>query len=125
MAVGQDEHIYGFAKDDAKSLLSIAGKGTESEVILHQRVMGSKSGGAIFLTPGGGIGARSGSSSPWTPGTATCTLCEYYDDSGTIKIRTTSTTATVYNMVPASIGAGKLIQAKLIGGRWTVDVEPC
>lgn len=81
--------------------------------------------GSIYLTPGGGIAALTGSSTPWTPGVATCTKCEYYLDSSTVKIKSTSVTKPVYNMVKSAVGASKLIQTKLIQGKETVDVEDC
>lgn len=101
--------------------------GSTSEATVRPVLLGSAVdlGADIFLTPSGGIAARTGSSSPWTPGVATCTLCEYYVDAGTVKIRMTEITEPIYNMVPAAIGEYKLIQAKRIGGRRTIDVEPC
>lgn len=81
--------------------------------------------GSIYLTPGGGIAALTGSATPWTPGVATCTKCEYYLDGSTVKIRSTSETKSVYNMVKTAVGAAKLIQTKIIQGKETVDVESC
>lgn len=82
---------------------------------------------AHYLTPAGGIPARTGTASPWTPGVATCTRCEQYLDGGVLRIRTTTVTTQVYNDTPAvgGVGGNKLIQTKMIGGRRFVDEEPC
>lgn len=114
---------FGFRWETAKRLKAMAGI-TEGETpVTPGRVRTSY--GAIFLTPAGGISARTGTGSPWTPGVASCTYCEYYDDAGTIKIRTTSDSYNVYNMTTGTIAGSKLIQVKLIGGHWTIDVDPC
>lgn len=116
-------NTYGFRHETARRLKSVAG--------MNQGEVPSPGGpvrfsyAELFLTPPGGIPARTGTSTPWTPGVAVCTLCEYYDDGGTIKIRTTSETRSVYNTVPVLIDGDLLIQVKLIGGRWTIDVDPC
>ena len=81
-----------------------------------------------FYVGSGGIAARTGATTgPWTPGVATCTMCEYYLDGSTVKIRQTSPAINlpVYNDTPTAVVQNKLIQAKLIDGRWTIDVEPC
>lgn len=100
--------------------------GSTSDPTLRPVLLGSGAlgGGEFYLTPVGGIPGRTGSGSPWTPGVATCTLCEFYDDGGTIKIRTTATTDSVYNSA-GPVGASKLIQVKTIRGRKVVDVDPC
>jgi len=124
MAATRDEHVYGFNRADAYSLLSKVRTRFDTEDLEGRNPPIPLGSGAIFLTPSGGIAARSGSSSPWTPGSANCTLCELYDDSGTTKIRTTDTVLTVFNMA-GLIGGNKLVQAKLINGEWFVDVDPC
>lgn len=80
----------------------------------------------ICLPPEAGIPAASGD----TPGFATCTLYEFYDDAGTIKTQAVSPTATevVYNTVETPIGVGgtKIVQAKKNQqGYYMVDVDNC
>ncbi len=67
----------------------------------------------------------SGTSSPWTLGVATCTVCEIYLDASTVKVRTTSETDLVYNMTKTAVAANTLIQAKMIDGYWVIDTEDC
>ena len=120
-----DEKTYGFNKRDADSLIeSIGGK---AEVRHRRQPRSPGSSAFIYLTGGSGIGAATGSSTPWTPGSATCTKCEVYDDSGTIKIRTTSPaeTDTIYNSTNKTIAASVLIQVKRIGGYLFVDTASC
>lgn len=86
-------------------------------------------GGAAIVckTPSGGIPARNSGSEPHTLGSASCTLGEVYDDSGTIKMRSVSPAAseTVYNTVESAVAGNTWIQAKKINGFWCVDVEDC
>ena len=80
----------------------------------------------LAKTPGGGIAGSTGTG-PWTLGNATCTKCEVYDDSGTIKAREISPAVniTVYNSTDQTIAASVLIQCKKINGRWFVDAASC
>lgn len=76
-------------------------------------------GGGIqfYLTPSGGIPARSGS----TLGSATCTLLSL--DSGTRTV--TATTRTVYNDFLSAVGGSVDIAAALVDGIWVVIAEDC
>ena len=114
---------FGFRWATAKRLKSIAGTDMEEVDPTGRK---SRVEALLFLTPGGGIAARTGTG-PWTPGVASCSRCEYYLDSGTLKIRVVSPTESieVVNTVGVAIGASRLIQAKLINGRWTMDVDDC
>jgi len=117
---------FGFRWGTAKRLKQMAGtvqgeEGQSSEPIFRKV-------GMHFFTPSGGIPARSGGSTgPWTPGSADCVRCEYYMDGSTDKIRQTSPAISVkvFNASKNSIGGSLLIQAKLIDGRWTIDVDDC
>ncbi len=119
----KDEHVYGFSFNDANDLLAGRGGGTGREVRLHQRPSGSPS--RLFLTPVGGIPAMTGTSSPWTPGVASCTECEFYLDGSTMKIRTTSATFDVYNTTKTAVGGNTLIQTKMINNYIVIDTEDC
>jgi hypothetical protein len=76
----------------------------------------SHPGGLVAKSPGGGIGAMSGT----TPGSATCTL---YNFDGTSL--TAGDTDTVFNMASTAVAANKFLQVKSIQGHWFVDVEDC
>lgn len=77
----------------------------------------------IFLTPSGGIAARSGT----TPGSATCT--GYVIDNGSLTtFKDTSGsdyTATVYNISTTAATGSTYIQAKRSGCQWVADFEDC
>lgn len=75
-------------------------------------------GGEIqaFVTPAGGIAARSGS----TLGSATCTMLSL--TGGT---RSTGGTATVYNDFTSAVGGSVDIIAAKIDGIWVVIAEDC
>ena len=77
--------------------------------------------GKYALTPTGGIPAMTGSSFPFTPGSATCRLGEF---DGT-NIVDSGVDVTVWNGVPTMIAGNKLIQVKLIDGTNHADVVPC
>ena len=72
---------------------------------------------AHFVTPGGGIAARSGA----TLGSATCTLLSIADGTRS----TTATTATVYNNFTSAVGGSVDIVAAKIDGVWSVIAEDC
>lgn len=75
------------------------------------------------MTPSGGIPALSGTTAPYTPGSATCEIWKY---DGT-HIVDAGYTATVKNGVPTVIGAtqARLVQVKTIDDALWVDVDPC
>lgn len=118
-----DDKVVGFSPRDAERLLSLIVTG-ETPVRMYRPTGGMVN--IIAKTPVGGIAARTGSG-PWTPGVATCTLCEQYDDGGTWKIREKSPTedVVVYNSSPHALAASAPIQAKPIGGKYYVDVAEC
>lgn len=72
---------------------------------------------SIFLTPGGGIAAISGS----TLGSATCT--RYTVTAGTLTA--TTETVTVYNLMSSAIGAAAYIVAIPVNGIWLAIAEDC
>jgi len=80
----------------------------------------------FFKSASGGIPGVTGTG-PWTPGSATCTLCERYLDGSTIKFREVSPTVsiTVYNSSPTATAGSKLGQGKWISGLRFVDVIEC
>lgn len=81
--------------------------------------------GSLYLTTST-ITARTGTSSPWTPGSGTGTLLEFYDDSGTLKVRTTSSTGiTLRHMGTATIASGRIVQCKQVGDQTLIDVDYC
>ncbi len=88
------------------------------------RVGGSGSAGKLFLTTTT-ITARTGSSSPWTPGNGSGNMIEFYDDAGTLKMRTTGVIETLRHGGDKTIASGRIVQAKLSDGHWTVDVDYC
>lgn len=116
--------IFGFRKNTSKRLRSLAGENQKFKPGFDPPLVRNFQA-ELLLTPAGGIPARTGTGSPWTPGVATCTLCEYYEHSGTLKIRTTSWTGVTANMTPTAIDGNILIQAKYIRGRLTIDVDQC
>ncbi len=97
--MAQDEHTYGFSKADASDLAQMIGNGDGE--YREGGVRGGGGGGSagkIFLTPGGGIAARVGTS----VSSATCTMYKFVG--GTLT--TDTTTAAVYNPWPVAIPAG-------------------
>ncbi len=52
-------------------------------------------------------------------------MLECYDDAGTIKLRTTGVIVTLKHAATAAIASGRIVQAKLVDGRWLVDVDYC
>jgi len=109
---GQDEHTYGFNKADASSLLEGIGSrdGEYREGVV--RGQGSTASLKLFLTPGGGIAARSST----TVSSATCTE---YKIVGTT-LTTNTNTQSVYNPWPVAIPASYYITAikESVSGFW-------
>lgn len=116
--MARDETTYGFNKHDAESLLRHVGGG-DGEYIEGRVRGGNVAAGTIaaFVTPGGGIAARSGA----TLGSATCTRLTL---SGGTRA-TTSTTLTVYNDFLSAVGGSVDIMAATIDGIWVVIAEDC
>lgn len=81
--------------------------------------------GATMLarSPGGGIDARTGTSTsgPWTPGSASCLRCTF----GGSTITLGAETVTVYNSTDQDIAPEVVMQCKKIDGYWWVDVASC
>lgn len=86
--------------------------------------VGGGGGGKLFLTSST-ITARTGSSSPWTPGSGSGNMIEFYDDSGTLKVRTTGVSETLRHLGTASIASSRIVQCKPCDGQWLVDVDYC
>lgn len=72
---------------------------------------------AVFVAPVGGIPARTGTSSPWTPGSATCTRLSY----SIADLVSTSASEVVYNATASTIPEGTLVIADRVEGKWTID----
>jgi len=111
----RDDHTYGFSKPKAQAI--DAQIGTKDVPYVEGKV---RSGGdrlRVFVTPVGGIPARSGA----TLGSATCTL---YTVTGGTRASTTTTT-TVYNDFTTAVGASTDIVAAWINGIWVAIAEDC
>jgi hypothetical protein len=81
--------------------------------------------GKLFLTSST-ISARTGTSTPWTPGNGTGTMLEFYNDAGTIRVRSTTTTGvTLRHMGTAAIATNRVVQCKLVDNEWLIDVDYC
>lgn len=72
---------------------------------------------ALFITPSGGIAARSGS----TLGSATCT--RQFVNNGSLAAASFS--ETVYNLSTTAVAGSTYIGAKMIDGVWLCDWEDC
>lgn len=113
--MAKDEATYGFNRADAQELTTLIGGGDREYT--EGVVRGSGLRLAVFVSPGGGIPARSGA----TLGSATCTR---YTVAGGTRA-STSQTATVYNDFGTAIGASRDIIAGFIDGVWVVMSEDC
>lgn len=114
----KDESTYGFNKEDAEALIEKIGLRDEITPGRRIPVRARATGGiAHFVTPSGGIAARSGA----TLGSATCTLLSIAGGTRA----TTATTATVYNDFTTSVGGSRDIVAAKIDGVWSVIAEDC
>ena len=80
----------------------------------------------LFKSPSGGMTAATGSG-PWTPGAATCKLCERYLSGATVMVREVSPAVdiVVHNSIPAATKGDALGQGKWIHGKRFVDVIEC
>lgn len=123
--MARKQPIFGFDEGTARVLKSKARLGTKQGGKTNKTKTSPR--GAVFIkTPSGGIPAATGTG-PWTPGSATCKLCERYLDGSTIKIREVSPAVdiTVYNTTSTAAGGSKLGQAKYVDGLLCVDVVSC
>jgi hypothetical protein len=105
-------------------LLASASVSAETIVPVLVGVAGSAGGGTgLAKSPVGGIPAQSGS----TPGVASCSPAELYDDAGTIKIRVVSGAdpILIYNSTSIASKSEKWIQWKTDGERKIIDVDDC
>ena len=111
----QDTTTYGFNKPDSLDLLQLIGNddGEYSE----GRVRGRQQPIAAFVTPGGGIAARSGA----TLGSATCTLLTLAGGTRA----TTSAAYTVYNDFLSAVSGSVDVMAARVNGIWVVIAEDC
>lgn len=82
MAAGKDDHVYGFSKDDAESLLQGIGGNGKPPI---QTARGMDDYRPIVLTPSGGIPKRSGT-------TVTFVECDTYYLVGSGSTRTLTAT---------------------------------
>jgi hypothetical protein len=104
-------------------LLAAASVSAETIVPVLVGVAGSGGGTGLAKSPVGGIPAQSGS----TPGVASCSPAELYDDAGTIKIREISGASpiAIYNTTSIASKSAKWIQWKTDGERKIIDVDDC
>ena len=115
MAFEDDRKTFGFNRADAESLTKMIGVGDKEHP--ERKPRGGGGGGRVFVTPGGGIPARSGA----TLGSATCT--RHTVTNGTRA--STTDTATVYNDFTTAIGASTDIVAIRVDGIWLAIAEDC
>jgi hypothetical protein len=88
---------------------------------VQNAVAGSSTG--LAKSPVGGIPAQTGI----TPGFASCSPAELYDDGGTIKIRVVSGAdpIVIYNTTSVTSKSEKWIHWKTEGERKVIDVDDC
>jgi len=110
-----DDNTYGFSKEDAGELLNSIGSSDAESGPSRGRVSPQIQ---IFLTPTGGIPARSGS----TLGQANCTKVRI--DAFVLTTLTGQTNA-VGNMATEDVGEDVYIQAVKINGQWVANWEEC
>ena len=110
-----DQITYGFNRADARSLTEMIGGDTNispggkpRKEVVHR----------IFMTPSGGIDARSGA----VPGMASCT--EYYIDADD-ELTATGQSYDVFNIFSTDIGGEVYITAKIVRGKLVADAEDC
>lgn len=115
--MAKDNTTYGFNKPDAEELLQVIGGADETYIEGKIRGGGSQGSSAVFVTPVGGIAARSGSAL----GSAVCT--RYTVTGGTRA--SASETQTVYNDFTTAINASTDVIATRINGIWVVVAEDC
>jgi hypothetical protein len=84
---------------------------------------GGVSSTGLAKSPVGGIPAQTGI----TPGFASCSPAELYDDGGTIKIRVVSGAdpIVIYNTTSVASKSEKWIHWKTEGDRKVIDVDDC
>lgn len=111
------EKGYAFRRSKAIRLDRLVGSRQHEQREWTPRPSSGGSSTKLFLTPGGGIPARSGA----TLGSASCTLLTV--TSGTRA--TTATSATVYNDFLTAISGSVDIIATKIDGIWVVFAEDC
>jgi len=110
-----DERTYGFSKDDATTL--IASINAPSSLYMEGNTLRTGLAARVFITPSGGITARSGS----TLGTGTCAHVKI--SAGVIA--TSTEFYTVLNLGTDAIAAGIYIQAVRVEGIWLANWEQC
>jgi len=115
MAFDDDRVTFGFNRADAEALAKSIG-GADAE-FREGRPRSNGLAGRVFVTPSGGIPARSGA----LLGSATCTR---YTVSGGTRA-STSDTVTVYNDFTSAIGGSVDIVAIRVDGIWLAIAEDC
>lgn len=103
----------------ARILSFIAESGTVGYGLIRLGI-GSPSSSKIYLCTSD-IPARTGSGTPFTPGSLSCTRYELYDDGGTIKLRSTMLSDMIYNFDKKIVPSGTLFRAVEVDGYATVD----
>lgn len=103
-------------QDDAGQFICCGDDGVDDDVVKVVAVGGGVAT-KVFLTPGGGIAARSGTAL----GSATCTIVTVAGGTRTV----TAGTDTVYNDFLSSVSASVDVIAIKIDGIWIVQAEDC
>jgi len=68
------------------------------------------------------ITARTGTSPPFTPGSGTATMLEW---NSSMQLVSTSISVTLRHGGVNAIASGRLVQAGLVDGEWSLDVDYC
>jgi hypothetical protein len=119
VAAGQTGYLASGSSGLAQILWKETGTGLKWAIV---RLGGGSGGGRIAFTGSGGIPPASLAGGVLTPGTATVTL--FAESGGGWALG--AETFTAYHVIPGFAVAGDtVIQCKLVGARWVVDVEAC
>lgn len=118
-----DDRNYLAAQIDSKTILVGPGLSADYRPQGTYIRLSNLVGNVIAQTSSGGIAARTGTTFPYTPGSAICELC-YFDGA---QIKDAGTTITVWNFTTAVVGAsGNLILCKVVDGFYFVDtIDAC
>lgn len=114
--------MAGFAfsrREDIEKVLGLIGQSPSRKLAVKEAAPHEKltPGGVICQTPGGGIGARSGS----TVSYAEC--IPYFINGG--ELTSFGGTIRVYNIASSVVSGNTYITAKLVGTNWVCDAEDC
>ncbi len=107
--------LYGFRKPTARRLKDISAKKTATS---HVKAPMLPYQCALFIVEGT-VAARTGSSSPWTPGTGTGRLLRFSVDDK-VGEDSTALLSPLYNMTLRTLNDGDIVGAQMVDGHWTV-----